>query len=124
MKTAIKSENAPEAIGPYNQAIECGKMVFVSGQLPVHLVNGMPSTIKEQTQQVLENLGHVLTAAGLDYSHVVKTTCFLSDMNDFAEMNEVYGSFFNKIPPARATVAVKQLPLNALVEIECIAMID
>lgn len=122
MKKAIESKKAPQAIGPYNQAIECNGIVFVSGQLPVNTETGIPKTIAEQTNQVLINLGYVLEEAGLTYNDVVKTTCFLSNMDDFSEMNSVYGTFFKDVPPARATVAVRTLPLNVLVEIECIAM--
>ncbi|PXX30524.1 RidA family protein [Arenibacter sp. ARW7G5Y1] len=122
MKKAIKSEMAPKAIGPYNQAIECNGMVFVSGQLPLNLNSEMPQNVADQTTQVLKNLEYVLFEAGLSFDNVVKTTCYLTDMDDFAEMNKVYSSCFQNVPPARATIAVRSLPLNALVEIECIAI--
>lgn len=119
----LHSLQAPAAVGPYSQAIEANDLVFVSGQLPID-----PSTavfaeggVKEQTRQSLTNLKNVLAEANLDLSNVVKTTVFLSDMDNFAAMNEVYAEFFNAPYPARSAVAVKTLPKNALVEVECIA---
>jgi len=125
MKKIISTNNAPQAIGPYSQAVVLPgqKLVFVSGQLGLdpetgEFVNG---GITEQTARVLTNVKAVLTASGSDMLHVIKTTVFLKDMNDFAEMNKVYGSFFSSNPPARAAVEVSRLPKDALVEIEVIA---
>lgn len=123
MKKAICSQKAPGAIGPYSQAIEAGGMVFVSGQLPIDAVTGvMAQGAKEQTRQSLENVKHVLEEAGLTLNNVVKTTVFLEDMSLFAEMNEVYSTYFEATFPARSAVAVKALPKGASVEIECIAV--
>ena len=122
MKKAICSEKAPGAIGPYSQAIEANGMVFVSGQLPIDAATGlMAEGIVAQAHQSLENIKHILGAAGLDMSHIVKTTVFLADMSLFAEMNKVYATYFEGACPARSAVAVKALPKEALVEIECIA---
>ena len=120
---AIQTELAPAAIGPYSQAVEIGNLVFVSGQLPIDSKTGLFASeeIKGQTRQSLTNISEILKAAGTDMSHVVKTTVFLADMTDFAAMNEVYAEFFSAPFPARAAVAVKTLPKNALVEIECVA---
>jgi 2-iminobutanoate/2-iminopropanoate deaminase len=90
--------------------------------LPINQNSEIPLTVAQQTEQVLKNLGHVLDEAGYGYDDVVKTTCYLSDMDDFKEMNQVYGNYFKEVPPARATVAVRTLPLEVLVEIECIAI--
>lgn len=123
MKKVINSSKAPGAIGPYSQAIEAGGMVFVSGQLPINAATGeMPESVEEQTRQSLENMKHILEAAGLSMNHVVKTTVLLADMTLFAGMNEVYATFFSGDFPARCAFAVKQLPKDALVEIECIAV--
>lgn len=121
---AINTEKAPKAIGPYSQAIEAGGMVFVSGQLPIDPATGVfaEGGVKEQTRQSLTNAKHILEEAGTDLAHVVKTTVFLSDMDNFTAMNEVYAEFFNTPFPARSAVAVKTLPKNALVEVECIAV--
>ena len=120
---AINTEKAPKAIGPYSQAIEANGFVFASGQRPVDVTTGefVPGGVKEQTRQSLTNARNVLQAAGTDLSNVVKTTVFLSDMANFAEMNEVYAEFFSQPFPARSAVAVKALPKGALVEVECIA---
>ena len=120
---AISTEKAPAAIGPYSQAIESNGMVFVSGQLPIDPETGVfaSSDIMGQTRQSLTNMRNMLESEGLYLSNVVKTTVFLSDMNNFAAMNEVYSSFFSSPFPARSAVAVKTLPKDALVEIECIA---
>jgi 2-iminobutanoate/2-iminopropanoate deaminase len=124
MKKQISTTNAPAAIGPYSQAIEANGMVFVSGQLPVDPATGefAEGGIKELTRQSLTNMKNILAEAGLTMANVVKTTVFLADMADFAAMNEVYASFFEGVAPARSAVAVKTLPKNALVEIECIAV--
>lgn len=119
---AIHTDKAPAAIGPYSQAIEAGPFVFASGQLPIDPATGQfPEGIKEQTRQSLTNAKSILEAAGLSLANVVKTTVFLADMGDFAAMNEVYSEFFAAPFPARSAVAVKTLPKNALVEVECIA---
>lgn len=124
MKKQISTAKAPAAIGPYSQAIEANGMVFVSGQLPVNPETGefAEGGIKELTRQSLTNMKNILAEAGLGMENVVKTTVFLADMADFAAMNEVYASFFDGVAPARSAVAVKTLPKNALVEIECIAV--
>ena len=122
MKKVICSEKAPGAIGPYSQAIEANGMVFVSGQLPIDAATGlMAEGIEAQARQSLENIKHILGAAGLEMAHIVKTTVFLADMSLFAEMNKVYATYFGGACPARSAVAVKALPKEALVEIECIA---
>ena len=124
MKT-IKTEKAPAAIGPYSQAIEANGLVFVSGQLPICPETGtFPEGIQAQTRQSLTNAKAILEAAGLTMQHVVKTTVLLSDINDFAAMNEVYAEFFAEPFPARSAFAVKAVPKGALVEIECIAARD
>lgn len=124
MKNIITTQNAPAAIGPYSQAIEANGIVYVSGQLPVNPATGSfaEGGIKELTRQSLTNIKNILEEAGIDMSHVVKTGVFLSDMADFAEMNEVYAEFFEAPFPARSAVAVKTLPKNARIEIECIAV--
>lgn len=120
----LHTNQAPAAIGPYSQAVEVNGFVFASGQLPVDPATGVfaEGGIKEQTRQSLTNVSRIMEEAGLDLSHVVKTTVFLSDMDNFAAMNEVYSEFFKEPYPARSAVAVKTLPKNALVEIECIAV--
>ena len=124
MKQRINTNNAPAAIGPYSQAIDSGTgLIFVSGQLPIDPATGAfpEGGVKEQTRQSLTNAKAILEAAGLSLANVVKTTVFLADMGDFAAMNEVYAEFFAEPFPARSAVAVKTLPKNALVEVECIA---
>jgi 2-iminobutanoate/2-iminopropanoate deaminase len=125
VKTPVKTDQAPGAIGPYSQAIKAGGFVFVSGQIPIDPQTGafVPGGIAEQTEQVLKNLSAVLQAAGGSLAQVVKTTVFLADMKDFAAMNEVYGRFFTSEPPARATVAAAGLPRDARVEIEVVALL-
>ena len=123
MKKVICSPKAPGAIGPYSQAIEANGMVFVSGQLPIDAATGkMPESVEEQARQSLENIKHVLAEAGLTMANIVKTTVFLQDMTLFAGMNGVYATYFEGDFPARSAVAVKALPKDALVEIECIAV--
>lgn len=119
----LHSEKAPKALGPYSQAIVAGGFVFASGQVPINPATGefVEGGIKEQTRQSLTNVTNVLAEAGIDLSHVVKTTVFLSDMDNFAAMNEVYATFFSEPYPARSAVAVKTLPKGALVEIEVVA---
>ena len=123
-KEIVSTDKAPGAIGPYSQAIKAGGMVFCSGQIPIDPATGnfVSDVVAEQTEQVLKNLSEVLEAAGSSMDEVVKTTVFLADMNDFAEMNEVYSRFFNENKPARATVQAARLPRDARVEIECIAL--
>jgi len=120
----INTDSAPAAVGPYSQAIVAGNMVFCSGQIPLSIKGEMiTGSIAVETSQVIENLKNVLKAAGTDLLHVVKTTVYLADMNDFLEMNSVYEKYFTG-KPARATVEVKALPKGARVEIECIAVKD
>ncbi len=120
----ISTPHAPAAIGPYSQAIEVNGMLFCSGQIPIDPATGafVEGGITEQTHQVFKNITQVLAAAGTDMSHVVKTTVFLSDMANFAAMNEVYAQYFAQPYPARSAVAVKELPKGALVEIEVLAV--
>ena len=119
----ISSKKAPAAIGPYSQAIQVGNLVYTSGQIPIDPAIGVivAGGIKEQTRQSLTNVKAVLEEAGLTMANVVKTTVFMADMNDFAEMNSVYAEFFSEPFPARSAVAVKTLPKGALVEIEVVA---
>ena len=119
----INTNKAPKAIGPYSQAIEANGLVITSGQLPIDPATGefAPGGIKEQTRQSLTNAKAILEEAGISMANVMKTTVFLSDMNNFAAMNEVYAEFFSEPFPARSAMAVKTLPKNALVEVECIA---
>ena len=119
----LHSDLAPAAIGPYSQAIEVNGFIFASGQIPIdpHTGKMVEGGVAEQTRQALINAAHVLEEAGLGLSSVVKTTVFLTDMADFAAMNEVYSSFFKAPYPARSAVAVKALPKGALVEVECVA---
>ena len=125
MKNVISTSKAPDAIGPYSQAIQVGNLVYTSGQLPIDPATGQfpEGGIKEQTRQSLTNVKAILEGAGLSMASVVKTTVFMADMDDFAEMNSVYAEFFAEPYPARSAVAVKTLPKNALVEIEVIAEI-
>ena len=118
----ISTDKAPGAIGPYSQAIEANGFLFASGQVPLSPVTGevVGTSIEEQAKQACENVGGILSAAGLNFTHVVKTTCFLADMADFAAFNAVYGSYFTG-KPARSCVAVKALPKGVLCEIEVIA---
>ena len=119
----VATEAAPKAIGPYSQAVWAGDFLFCAGQIPLEPVSGVLVTggIAEQTTRVLENIKGLLGSQGLDFSHVVKATVFLADMNEFAGMNEVYAKYFPASPPARSTVQVARLPKDARVEIEVIA---
>ena len=121
----IYTKNAPEAIGPYSQAMKVGNLVFTSGQIAINPASGAveAKTIEEQTEQICKNLCAVLEAAGTSFDKVVKTTCFLSDMSDFAAFNEVYAKYITSAP-ARSCVAVKSLPKCALIEVEVIAVIE
>lgn len=123
MKKVIHTEKAPKAVGPYSQAIEANNLLFISGQIPIDPATGkiVEGGIKEQTKQVMENIGAILKTAGYSFDDVVKSTCLLADMNDFAAMNEVYGSYYPENPPARAAYGVVKLPLGVMVEIETIA---
>ncbi len=120
----ILTDKAPAAIGPYSQAIVAGDFLYASGQIPINPANGEIEaiTIAEQTDRVCRNIGEILSAAGTDYEHVVKTTCFLAEMSDFAAFNAVYEKYFVG-KPARSCVAVKQLPRNVLCEVEVIAYV-
>ena len=124
MKKIINTNQAPGAIGPYSQAVEVNNALYISGQIPIDPGNGevVKGGIKEQTKQVLNNINAILLAAGYNSSNVVKTTCILSDMNNFKEMNEVYKTFFTDEFPARAAYEVSKLPLNVLIEIVTIAV--
>lgn len=124
-RTIVATDGAPAAIGPYSQAIVANGLVFTAGQLPLDpetmkLVDG---DITDQTERVMRNLDTVLTAAGSGFDRVVKTTCFLADLNDFAAFNTVYARFLGNTPPPRSTVQVAKLPLGSLVEVECIALV-
>jgi len=123
MKNIIYTENAPKAIGPYSQGVEINGMLFVSGQIPIDPATSkiIEGGIKEQTEQVMKNIGAILAEAGYSFSDVVKSTCLLSDMDNFAAMNEVYGKYYPENSPARAAYGVVKLPLGALIEIETIA---
>jgi 2-iminobutanoate/2-iminopropanoate deaminase len=124
MKKIIATENAPKAIGPYSQAVEINGFIYTSGQIPLNPSTGeiVSTNITEQTTQVLMNLEGVLKASGSNLDEVIKTTCFLKSMNDFAAMNEVYATFFTTNFPARSTVEVARLPKDVLIEIEAIAV--
>ena len=124
MKKVINSPKAPKAIGPYSQANEANGTLYIRGQLPVDVNTGkfVEGGIKEQTEQSLKNIGYILEEAGLTYANVVKTTCLLSDIANFAAMNEVYARAFEAPYPARSAVAVRELPKGVMVEIEVLAM--
>ncbi|NOU19924.1 MAG: RidA family protein [Bacteroidales bacterium] len=124
MKKIISTDKAPKAIGPYSQAVEVNGTLYISGQVPIDPAIGklIEGGIKEQTEQVMKNIGAILNAAGLNYSNVVKSTCLLSDMDNFAAMNEVYSRYYTSEMPARAAYGVVKLPLGALIEIETIAV--
>ena len=123
-KNVIFSPTAPAPIGPYSQAIQAGNLLFVSGQIAIQQSSGklVTGNIDEETHQVMKNLSDVLSAAGFGFSNVVKTTIFLKDMNNFPNVNAVYGSYFSSEPPARETVEVSRLPKDVNVEISCIAV--
>ncbi|GCF08282.1 RidA family protein [Dictyobacter arantiisoli] len=125
-KSKISTSNAPAAIGPYSQAIRSGQFIYTSGQIPLDPATGkmVGDDIQTQTQQVFQNLQALLEAAGTSLDQVIKTTVFLTTMDNFQAMNEVYATYFNTDAPARSTVAVLELPRNALVEIECVALVQ
>jgi 2-iminobutanoate/2-iminopropanoate deaminase len=125
MKDVILTTRGPKPIGPYSQAIKSNGLLFVSGQIALDPKSGefVGAEVRQQTERVFENLKAILEAAGTSFHHVVKTTVFLKDMNDFAAMNEVYARYFNAAPPARSTVQAARLPKDALVEIEVIASV-
>lgn len=123
MKKAILSKEAPQPIGPYSQAILSGDTIYISGQIPVNPESGlMVEGVENQCKQVMQNIGAILKSAGMDFSNIVKTSIFLDDMGTFTKVNEIYGSYFKDVPPARETIEVAKLPLNALVEISAIAV--
>lgn len=123
-KNVVYSGSAPEPIGPYSQAIQAGNMLFVSGQIAIQKSTGKLITddIESETSQVMRNIGDILNAAGFEFQHIVKSTIFLQDFNDFAKVNEVYGRSFPNNPPARETVEVSRLPKDVNIEISCIAV--
>jgi 2-iminobutanoate/2-iminopropanoate deaminase len=123
MRQAVSSDSAPKAIGPYSQAIRAGSFIFVSGQIPLDPATGamVDGDIAAQTHRVFANLGAILHAAGASFEHVVRTTVYLADMDDFAAVNEIYGTYFSSPAPARATVQAARLPKDARVEIDLIA---
>ncbi|MCR4430902.1 MAG: RidA family protein [Tepidanaerobacteraceae bacterium] len=123
MKKVITTDMAPKAIGPYSQAIMIGDLLFASGQIAIEPAKGelLEGGIEAQAKQVMENIKNLLAAAGMDFSNVVKTTIFLTDLNNFALVNDIYGSYFSEEPPARSCVEVSHLPKGALIEIEVIA---
>ena len=124
-KQTVRTTNSPQPLGAYSQAVKTGNLLFVSGQIPIDPENGelVQGTFKERARQVLNNIKNIVEAAGTDMNNVVKTTVFLTDLSNFAEVNEVYSEFFVSDPPARAAVQVSKLPLGADIEIECIAEI-
>lgn len=124
MKKVISTEKAPQAVGPYSQAVWANDLLFISGQIPIDpkTEKFVSENVKEQTKQVFENIGAILKEAGLDYENIVKATVYLADMNDFSAMNEVYASYFKTDFPARAAFEVVKLPLGAKVEIEAMAV--
>ena len=123
MKKIINTNEAPKAIGPYSQAVESNGMLFISGQVPIDRETGkiVEGGIKEQTGQVMKNIGAILKAAGYTFEDVIKSTCLLNDMDNFAAMNETYAKYYSENPPARAAYGVVKLPLGVMVEIETIA---
>jgi len=123
---AISSPDAPKAIGPYSPAVRSGQLLFVSGQIPLDPATGrmIEGDVAVQTRRVMDNLGAVLRSAGLSFGQIVRTTIFLADLEDFAKVNEIYGSYFSEPYPARATVQVARLPRDASVEIDAIAVFD
>jgi 2-iminobutanoate/2-iminopropanoate deaminase len=125
VRQAVSTPSAPQAIGPYSQGIRAGSLLFVSGQVPIDPATGkmVEGDVAAQTHRVLQNIGEILKAGGASYDHVVRTTVFLADMNDFAAMNAVYAGYFSAPAPARATVQVSRLPRDARIEIDVIASV-
>lgn len=124
MKKIIFSEKAPAPIGPYSQAVAANGLLYISGQIPIDQASGgiiSGSSIEDETHQVMKNIGFILKAAGLDFTHIIKTSIFVKDLGNFGKINEVYGSYFSENPPARETVEVSRLPKDVNVEISCIA---
>ena len=126
MRQAVSTPSAPKAIGPYSQAVRAGSLLFVSGQVPIDPATGniITGDIAAQTHRIFQNIGEILKAGGASFDHVVRTTVFLADMNDFAAMNDAYGTFFSSPFPARATVQVSRLPKDARIEIDVIASVE
>ena len=126
MRQAVSTASAPRAIGPYSQAVRAGALLFVSGQVPLDPATGqlVEGDIAAQTHRVFQNIGEILKSGGASFDHVVRTTVFLADMNDFAAMNDVYATYFSSPAPARATVQVSRLPKDARIEIDVIAAIE
>jgi len=124
LKSVVYSDNAPEPIGPYSQAIQAGNMLFVSGQIAIQKSSGkfIVNSIEEETIQVMANIRDILTSAGMDFTNVVKSSIFMKDMNNFPKINEVYGRYFKENPPARESIEVSRLPKDVNVEISCIAV--
>jgi 2-iminobutanoate/2-iminopropanoate deaminase len=124
MKKIISTDKAPKAVGPYSQAIVKNNMIFLSGQIPINPATGkiIDGGIKEQTKQVLINIENTLNEANFNLDDIVKTTVYITDLSNFKDMNEIYATFFTNNPPARSTVQVSALPLNAMIEIEVIAI--
>ena len=125
-KSVVSTNDAPQAIGPYSQAIKLGNVVYTAGQIPLDPATGklVDGDITAQAERVMQNVQAVLAAAGSSLDRAVKTTCFLANLDDFAAFNAVYGRYFTNMPPARSTVQVARLPAGALVEVECIAEVD
>ncbi len=125
-KTIVHTDNAPQPVGRYSQAVKVGNLLFVSGQLPINPDSGklITGNFKERTRQVLNNLKNIIEAAGSNMNKVVKTNVYLTDLSNFAEVNEVYSEFFPSDPPARAAVQISKLPLDTDIEIECIAEVE
>jgi 2-iminobutanoate/2-iminopropanoate deaminase len=126
VRQAVSTPSAPKAIGPYSQAVRAGSLLFVSGQVPIDPATGniITGDIAAQTHRIFQNIGEILKAGGASFEHVVRTTVFLADMNDFAAMNDAYGTFFSSPFPARATVQVSRLPKDARIEIDVIASVE
>ena len=125
-KSVVSTKNAPSAIGPYSQAIRAGDLLFVSGQIPIDPSTGKlieDVTIQAQTRRVMENLIAIVSASGGSVENIVRTTVFLRDINDFADMNAIYGEYFKTEPPARSTIQAARLPRDVAIEIDCIAVI-
>ncbi len=123
MKSIILSKEAPDPIGPYSQAVSVNGMVYISGQIPIDQSSGelVAGSIEAETHQVMKNIGYILSAAGLSFSNVIKTSIFVRDLGNFGKINEVYGTYFDEQPPARETVEVSRLPKDVNIEISCIA---